>query len=156
MNVVLRPCYEKQLYGGILCQFSTHWDGCAHQNWVWKIPLKGSNIFFAKFKGHFIIYKGFQSYLKRGYQINTRMADTINAVARRGLFYWRGSSIRDFTVSWPCSWPRNLENGPYQWKPSKRERKSASAFLPWHIYKSHLKIAAILFYESHDSLILIK
>ncbi len=45
-----------------------------------------------------MIYKGFQSYLKRGYQINTRMADTVNAVARRGLFYWRGSSIRDFTV----------------------------------------------------------
>ncbi len=62
-----------------------------------KSPLKGSNIFLAKFKGHFMIYEGFQSYLKRGYQINLRMADTV-ALERRGLFYWRGSSIRDFTV----------------------------------------------------------
>ena len=31
-------------------------------------------------------------------QIDTRMVDTGHPLESRGLFYWRGSSIRDFTV----------------------------------------------------------
>ncbi len=53
-----------------------------------------------------MIYKGFESYLRRGYQIDTRMADTGQALESRGLFYWRGSFIRDFTVEIEQSFTR--------------------------------------------------
>ena len=61
-----------------------------------KLPLRVRAEY--KYKDHFMIYKGFHSYLRRGYRIDTRMVDTGHALERRGLFYWRGSSIRDFTV----------------------------------------------------------
>ena len=37
--------------------------------------------------------------IRKGCQIDTRVVDTVHALERRGLFYWRGSPIRDFTVS---------------------------------------------------------